>query len=140
MSTREWRQLSYQSPRELRAGAGIGKATAGADVFRIWSDVPKWAKYVVTCVWLSSGVAFVTLFHLARANEWMTTFRALKRPAIFWSFLAYMYVPVIFIWRAEFLARRKKKRRAAGRCVGCGYDLRATPGRCPECGQLTEKN
>jgi hypothetical protein len=37
---------------------------------------------------------------------------------------------------APMLARglRRLRRRLANRCVNCGYDLRGSPGQCPECG------
>jgi hypothetical protein len=50
-----------------------------------------------------------------------------------WALLGACSLWAAFVtWRILVLLRRQRHRGAF--CVNCGYDLRATPERCPECG------
>jgi len=68
-------------------------------------------------------------------------------PAVTYSArVVYFEIPSWFLWLLaglypiyrliDFPNQRRRKRFAAGECLACGYDLRHTPDRCPECGRV----
>jgi hypothetical protein len=52
-----------------------------------------------------------------------------------WVLLVSVPLPALVLFRRV----RARRRVQQGRCVACGYDLRASPDRCPECGAVPEK-
>jgi len=48
--------------------------------------------------------------------------------------VALALLPAVSLARAGLRFGRRRHLRRRGLCPACGYDLRATPGRCPECG------
>jgi hypothetical protein len=49
-----------------------------------------------------------------------------------WAFTIPLLSPLLLRVRGRTLRQRARN----GRCVRCGYDLRATPDECPECGTI----
>jgi len=50
-----------------------------------------------------------------------------------WLVLLPTALPLVAWWR-----HRRRASRNTGKCPQCGYDLRATPDRCPECGMVPQ--
>ena len=139
------------------AGPGTGGGEEAAIYYASWAE---WNRYQektsappppATNFWERAG------FHLWHATQtdtsdpytmWGWLLRRPRNPVLiyrvdqlfltlpYWSLVsATASIPIL---RILFACGRKWRRRtkvAKNLCPSCGYDLRATPGRCPECGE-----
>lgn len=88
--------------------------------------------------WFQFQQSFVTYyrewhgFGLERGSAYLghpPSFTAVLFPT--WAAIAVLLLPM-GLWAG--IGWRHRRRVKAGHCANCGYDLRATPDKCPECG------
>ena len=55
-----------------------------------------------------------------------------------------LWIPTVLfaliLWFSSVPFHRRRKRKRLGLCIKCGYDLRGSKGRCPECGTSFESH
>ena len=76
----------------------------------------------------------VMLSHLGFAGIEFGTYNCGWNLWIPWWLPTALLLVLPAFWTIRFLRRNRRYR--PGRCQSCGYDLRATPERCPECGTI----
>ena len=104
-----WTVMRYDDPRH--APRFVPRLHWNLGVPRLWTD------HSGPNLWGVGGVSVVT--------------RMAEVP--FWTLAApFAVLPLARVGRNFRAARRTR----SGLCPACGYDLRATPGRCPECGTI----
>lgn len=96
--------------------------TAIAKLERMRTNVQQMSAGPVRDMWQSTADRAAA----ARYTQWQVT-------APMWAPVAMtLILPMVWVIRW----RRQRAREMIGKCAACGYDLRATPQRCPECGAV----
>jgi hypothetical protein len=90
-------------------------------------ELPSWMRRLGFGYWNTTATA--TLWNDFESQLIPTHHLGFRVP--YWALMASTIVtPASWLLHRH----RRRRRRKEGRCPACGYDLRATPERCPECG------
>jgi O-antigen/teichoic acid export membrane protein len=82
---------------------------------------------IVVMMAMCAGVPFAVIFRQGNVNhnDDLTTIAVAE-------FIVLLCLSILVLQRG---IQRRLRRYAAGECIYCGYNLSATPDRCPECGR-----
>jgi len=113
---------------------GVSAAVAWSGVEWRWKKNPPFNLPLQRGLPYSTGRSPVAGFLFYRIAQAGLTGASFLLPV---SFLVALFAPLPLVDVLLIRRRRRRRRRlAAGMCVRCGYDLRATPQKCPECGDV----
>jgi hypothetical protein len=131
----------WMARRRIEWSQGLPHEQPGRHV-RLTRDSPHVATpFAPETRWL--GVArFQRVDHITHSGP--TPSAETQERRYFWArfrtlLLAACVLPVLRLTALFGRVRRVRTRRRLGLCPSCGYDLRATPERCPECGATTAR-
>ena len=84
--------------------------------------------------WRSSTLDFK--WNYAYANPWLPYVNRFNPRVLYWRVPLWIPTVLCLVCPAYLLTlrHRRRKRKKLGWCVKCGYDLRGSKDRCPECG------
>lgn len=95
-----------------------------------YASQPQWVDQPTVTRWHAAGFR-VSQSYSATGDGTVAEWAAVTVP--YWALASAASLVPVLVWGRALVRRR---RGGLGRCQRCGYDLRATPGRCPECGSL----
>jgi hypothetical protein len=130
-------------PGDADAAAVLRSEAASAARFEHWQDRPGTPDVPVAGRdWLGFFAGHSEALERYRITPNGPIYRAPFQYFTFaapWWFLVLIFAiaPIRALWRWAGRLWRRRRRDARGSCRACGYDLRATPDRCPECGTVT---